>query len=400
MAFVQEPINYAKSYAKELANAYPYISHFGDIFNGAAAQKFRPVNGNGVWIPSMTVSGSRAVNRDQITGTFNRNFNVNWELKTMSMYREWDTIVDPMDIVETNEVATISNVTKTFNEFQKAPEMDAYAASKIAGFAAQFGGVDSTSLTSSNILAQWDSYLAYMSSQRVPLDRVRCKMTPSTYKLLKEAAGITRFVDAASGARGIDRRVAVLDGVQIEEVPEDLMKSAYDFTEGFEPSAGAKQIDILMYDVEAIVAPVVYETAMLTAPSASTKGKNVYYEAYYYDVFALNNRMGGIFAHMTAPSLGALTVTSAAGSATGDSKITVAGDIAGVYGTKLMMIEDTAAITVTYGAALPSGTWTEINAGDNNIEGLTASKVVTVAQVNKQNNFVVAEGHATVVVKA
>ena len=38
----------------------------------------------------------------------------------MQMYREWDTIVDPkMDIVETNNVATIANATKTFNEFQK-----------------------------------------------------------------------------------------------------------------------------------------------------------------------------------------------------------------------------------------------------------------------------------------
>lgn len=120
-------VNYAQQYARELANAYPYLSHFGDIYNGAMAQRYRPVSGNGVWIPSMKVTGARAVNRAEITGTFTRNFDVAWELKTMSMYREWDTIIDPMDIVETNDVATIANVTRTFNEFQKVPKFWAAA---------------------------------------------------------------------------------------------------------------------------------------------------------------------------------------------------------------------------------------------------------------------------------
>lgn len=34
MAFTQEPVNYAVEYAKELANAYPYLSYFNEIWNG------------------------------------------------------------------------------------------------------------------------------------------------------------------------------------------------------------------------------------------------------------------------------------------------------------------------------------------------------------------------------
>ena len=143
------PINYAQRYAQELAEAYPYLSHFSDLYNAENARRYRPVNGNGVWIPSIEVTGARAVDRDQIDGVFNRNANLNWELKTMSMYREWDTLIDPMDIVETNDVLTIANITRVFNEFQKIPEMDAYAASKIATFAGEFGGIDTTSLNSS-----------------------------------------------------------------------------------------------------------------------------------------------------------------------------------------------------------------------------------------------------------
>lgn len=127
MAFVQEPLNYAQQYARELANAYPYLNYFGEVYASPNNSTYRPINAQTVLIPSMEVSGARAVNRDSITGQFSRNFNVNYEPKQMSMYREWDTIVDPMDIVETNDVATIANITRTFNEFQKTPKLWAAA---------------------------------------------------------------------------------------------------------------------------------------------------------------------------------------------------------------------------------------------------------------------------------
>lgn len=401
-------VNYAQQYARELANAYPYLSHFGDIYNGAMAQRYRPVSGNGVWIPSMKVTGARAVNRAQITGTFNRNFDVAWELKTMSMYREWDTIIDPMDIVETNDVATIANVTRTFNSFQKVPEMDAYAASKIAGFAGAFGGVDATSINSSNILTYWDNYLEYMTSQGVNRDNLRCKMTPAFYKLLKEASGITRFVDAGTGIRAVDRNVAKLDGVVIEEVRPELMKSAYDFTTGWAVADGANQIDMLFYDPDSIVAPIVYDVSMITPPSAATKGKNVYYESYYYDVFALDQRQAGFFAHMTAPSIGTLTVTSTAGTAAGATNIAYTGaqiDQAGnpFAGLKAYITSgNNSAPSVSYGSALPdSVTWTECT-GSNPVAltSQTANKYATVALVNAQTGKAIAAGSATEVVGA
>ena len=122
MAFKQEPMNYAQQYAKELANAYPYLSYFGEVYASENNAKYRPVNAQTVLIPSMSVAGAKAVNRNSISGQIDRNFNTNYEPKQMSMYRKFDTIVDPMDVVESNDVATIANVTKTFNEFQKIPK--------------------------------------------------------------------------------------------------------------------------------------------------------------------------------------------------------------------------------------------------------------------------------------
>ena len=399
------PLNYAAQYGRELANAYPYLSYFGDLWNAGESQRFKPLQGKTVYIPSMTTTGAKAVNRDRIDGVFTRNFDNNWEAKTLQMDRDWDTLVDPMDMQETNEVATIANITQTFNQFHKIPEMDAYMASKLAGFASEHGGIVTTTPDASNILTLWDNALAYMTDQRVNRDRLRCKVIPSVYKLLKEATGLTRFVETGAGIQNVDRNIARLDGVQIEEVPSDMMKTAYDFTVGFAVAEGAAQINMLFYDSMAIAAPIVYDTSMISAPTAATKGKYLYYERYYYDVFILSQRQAGVYALLSSgPDLGSLVVTSVAGSESGKSKITVSGDQIlangkAVAGTTLKYCKnENDAVSLTYGQVPNVGkTWTPLPENPAEL-ALTSSKVITVAQVNDVTGFAIAGGHATQVV--
>lgn len=397
------PLNYAAQYGRELANAYPYLSYYGDLWNAGESQRFKPLQGKTVYIPSMTTTGATAVNRDSIDGSFTRNFDLNWEAHTLTMDREWSTLIDPMDMAETNEVATIANVTQTFNQFQKIPEQDAYMSSKLAGFASQFGGVVTTTPDASNILTLWDNALAYMTDQRVNRDRVRCKVIPSVYKLLKEATGMTRFIEVTAGIQNVDRNIAKLDGVLIQEVPSDMMKTAYDFTTGFSVAGGAAQINMLFYDSMAIAAPVIYDTSMISAPTAQSKGKYLYYERYYYDVFALKQRMAGVYALLgAAPSLGSLTVTSVAGTEAGQSVIDVQGANVGAYGTTLKYCaNENTAVSLTYGA-VPDATktWVPIPNIPLTVDQLTGSKIMTVAQVNNNTGFVVAGGNATQIVGA
>lgn len=394
MAFTQFDLNYATEYSEAMANAYPYISHFSDLYGSPNSATYKPLSGNSVAVQSMTTKGARAVDRNNIDGKFARNFNTKEQILTMRMDREWDTLVDPMDIKE-DPIVNIANITKTFNAFEKVPEMDAYAASTLAKAASEFGSADATSLTADDILETWDGYLAYMVNQRVPRDRIRCKMTPDTYKLLKEAAGITRFVQADTGIRNIDRNAGKLDGVSIEEVPNDLMMSEYNFTEGWATTSAAKQINLLMFDPLSIAAPVVYDTSMLSAPAAQSKGKWLYYERYYYDVFALNQRLPGILVNMaSAPTIGTITFTTSAGA---DSTHTIINGLAPVpYGMGYVAKSGASASLPTYGQACTSG-WTPVNNGD----ALTtaSAQVITVALVNKtKGNTATAAGSATAVV--
>ena len=410
MAFVQTDVNYAAEYSRALAEAYPYLSYFGAIWVSPNSALYRPGMGKTMYIPNISTSGARDVNRNQITGTFNRNWNNELQAVTLQMDREWDTLVDPMDILETGDVATIANITRMFNEFQKIPEMDAFMASKLASFASAFGGTSTQSLTSSTILAEWDNAIAYMVNQRVPRDRLVAYLTPATYKLLKQATGLTRFIEVTNGIQDVDRNVARLDGVTIVEVPDDMMKTAYLFTEGWAvDTSNAQQINFLIVDPMAVAAPIKYETSMMSAPTAQSKGKYLYYERYYYGAFILNQRQAGVYAHLgAAPSLGDLTVTSVAGTKDdGDSVITVAGkgiwgDGTNQEGLKLVYCTgENAAVDLTYGAVPPvAKTWVEMTSNPITLASQTANKYITIAQVNKQTGFVVAGGNTQLVVKA
>ena len=403
------PINYAVQYGRAIQTAYPYLSYYADLWNQGESYRFRPLNGKTVMIPIVTTSGARAVNRDSIDGSFSRNFDIDWQAMTLTMDREWDTLIDPLDTIESNEVATIANVTRVFNELQKIPEQDAYMSMKLAGFAGVHGGTSTESLTSSTILTEWDKALEYMTNQRVNRDRVRCKITPAAYKLLKQATGMTRFIEVTNGIRDVDRNIARLDGVEIMEVPADMMKTAYTFTSGWAVNTvSAQQINFLLYDPDAIAAPIVYDVSMMSPGSAQTKGKDIYYERYYYDVFMLAQRGAGVYAHLgAAPSLGTLTVTSVAGTEDdGDTKVTVAGN--GIFGTgvpaeglALKYSVNDAAVSLTYNA-VPDATktWVAMSANPVVLKSQTAGKYITVALINTQTGYVVSGGNTTLVVKA
>ena len=198
-----------------------------------------------------------------------------------------------MDIDETNQVASIQNITQVFNEEQKFPEMDAYLVSKLyTDWAAAGGTADTTALTVDNILQVFDGYMEDMDERNVPSTGRILYVTPAINTMLKNAKDIARFVQ--NGENAIRRAVRSLDEVQIESVPSALMKTVYDFTVGYQPGAGAKQIHMLLVHPSAVITPEKYQFAQLDAPSAGSEGKYVYFEESYDDVFILNKRKDAI----------------------------------------------------------------------------------------------------------
>lgn len=285
-------LNYATQYAQALAQAYPFVLHFAALRSTENDARYRWTGANTIQIPSLTTTGRVDGDRDTI-GTASRNFNNAWEPKTLSNHRKWSTLVHPLDIDETNQVASIQNITQVFNEEQKFPEMDAYLVSKIhADWVAAGGTADTTAVTVDNVLSLFDGYMTAMDEKNVPGTGRILYVTPAIKTLLKQAKELTRFIQ--NGDSAINRAVRSLDEVKIESVPSVLMKTVYDFTEGYKAGTGAKQINMLLAHPSAVITPEKYTFAQLDAPSAGSEGKYVYFEESYDDVFILNKRKDAI----------------------------------------------------------------------------------------------------------
>ena len=287
-------VNYAEAYERALAQAYPNVLNFGELYNVANNRTYKFVDAKTIHIPSISVTGRKNVNRDAIDGTFQRNVDNEWETKTLTFYREWSTSIDPADVMDTNMVLTIQNATQVFNETQKFPEKDAYTISKIyTDWVAEGKTADTIALTVDNILAVFDKLMEDMDEALVPSQGRLLYVTPAVKTLLKQASNITLYKDVASQAN-INRVVDRLDEVKLITVPSFLMKTAYKFETGFAPSPTAKQINIFLVHPSAILTPNKYAFVGMEAPAAGTKGDYIYYEKEYSDVFILNNRTGAI----------------------------------------------------------------------------------------------------------
>ena len=287
-------LNYAQQYSQALAQQFPFVLYFGALYNTPNNSTYKITGADTIKIPVLSTTGRVDANRDSI-GTPARNYNNNWETKVLSNQRKWSTLVHPADIDQTNQVASIANITKVYNEEQKFPEMDSYTISKIySEWIAQSKTPIKIALTITNILEQFDAMMQKMDEARVPVQGRILYVTPGVKTLLKNAETIQRSLDVQSGNGAVNRNVMRLDEVEIVAVPSDLMKTVYDFTTGWKAGSGAKQIQMLLIHPVAVLTPVNYSFSTLDEPSAKTEGKYYYFEESYEDVFILNNKADAI----------------------------------------------------------------------------------------------------------
>lgn len=309
-------LNYATEYGRALSQAWPYVLNFGALYATPNNNRYRWVNAKTIEIPSISTTGRVDANRDTVAFA-QRNYENAWETKTLTNQRKWSTLVHPMDIDQTNMVTTIANITQVFNETQKFPEMDAYTISKIyhdwttsiTGDAAHgsYTGktASTTTLTETSILKEFDDLMLKMDNAMVPPNGRILYVTNEVKTMLKNAQidannTLGRSISVESGPNAIDRRISRLDEVQVIGVPATLMKTLYDFTNGWTPATTAAQINMMLIHPLAVITPVSYTFSRLDAPNALSEGKYVYYEESFEDVFILNKKADAIQFNITA----------------------------------------------------------------------------------------------------
>lgn len=367
-------INYAKEYSSALAQSYPYVLNFGALYATPNNGRYRWVNAKTIEIPSITTSGRIAANRDTIAAA-QRNYDNAWETKTLSNQRKWSTLIHPADISQTNMVASITNITQAFNEQQKFPEMDAYTVSKLYyDWTQQSMTADTTALTVDNVLAVFDAMMLNMDNGKVPANGRLLYVTHEVKTLIKRAKEISRNWDVGANNGAISRIVSRIDEVEVIGVPKTLMRTVYDFTSGYEIGAGAAQINMFLVHPTAVITPVSYEFSKLDEPTAGSEGKYIYYEESFEDAFILNNRKDALQFNVTM--LGTLTVTSSAGTASGDTALTVSPSKAS-GNSYVYNVGTTAHAIPAYNEDVTGTDWTAWD-GSADITAATGKKLVLV----------------------
>ena len=292
MAFEKTGLNYAKEYSQALAQAYPYTLFFGALWS-AVKPDVKFLRNDTVILPSLSVKGRKNGDRDSI-GTFGRNFNNDEEPKKLKTHRTWDTLIHPRDIDETNHVATIQNITKTMNEEEKFPEMDA---EMITALYKLKNGIETITegdvLTLANVLTKFDAMMDKMDEKRVPAAGRLLYADTYTKTLIDTAKEAARNLSAqdTTVARSLDR----IGEVEVIGVPTTAMKSAYNFTDdGFEVASDAKNVKMILVHPSAVIPVIAYDFAQLGAPSSLSQGKWTYFEESFEDVFIFNKKHDAI----------------------------------------------------------------------------------------------------------
>lgn len=287
-------INYATTFQKELAQKYSREL----CTAGLTTNNVQFVGSNKIKIPYLTLAGYKDHSR---SGGFNRQTVTNTFLeKTLSFDRDVEFFVDSQDVDESNQAVAAANITNTFEEEHGIPETDAYRISKlITDWDAAGGTPDTTALTTANILTIFDGYMEAMDEAGVPQEGRVLFVTPAVQTLLKQATGITRYV--GNGDANIQRAVRALDNVVIVPVPSARMKTAYDFTDGFTPAVGAKDINLILAQPKSIIACDKHSYIKLWAPGSTTLGDGwLYQNRKHYDLFVIDTRWQGIKANIDA----------------------------------------------------------------------------------------------------
>lgn len=307
-------LNYAEQWSPELLEI---------LMQGTLTSPF--VTSNVKWLDAktfhftqMSVSGYKNHSRN---GGWNRgNYAQTDVAYTVEHDRNISFLVDKADVDETNETASIQNITRVFEQTQVVPETDALFFSKVAQKAQETDGYHSSTATSAYTKAKVFGMLKDILAKG-KLRRYKANGTLIMYvrseimDALEQSTEFTRKIELtqiAEGGMGIETRVTDIDGVPIMEVVDDerfydafdwnteaggfapQKKVAADSSHGVEAVTGAHKINVLVACGQTCKTVPKISSIYYFAPGAHTEGDGYLYQnRSLSDVFVFPNGKDG-----------------------------------------------------------------------------------------------------------
>lgn len=293
-----------------MANSFNYAEQWNTellqtIIQGTLCSPFitsnvRWLNAKTFQFPILDTTGYKSHSRN---GGWNRGNATKTDLPfTLYHDRDVEFLVDVADVDETNQVASIQNISQRFIESQANPETDAEFFSKVAETAIENGlhvGYAANTWDKTNVYSRLKTML---KAGKLRAYRQRgsliCYLRSDIMDLLEQCSDFSRKIEMtqiADGGIGLETRVTEIDGVPIMEVIDDeRFYTSFNFDPengGFEPTATAYALT--------------EDTALVTGKTYYTKSGDTYTKvaspnvsniATYYEVTAESRQMSVLIA--------------------------------------------------------------------------------------------------------
>lgn len=212
---------------------------------------------------------------------------------TLQHDRDIEFMIDQADVQETNQTASIKNISRTFVSTQQAPETDAVFFQKVHEAAAKAGMTEPKTLadiTKANVLTYVKGIIAKVKKYRNK--GLILYVASEIMDLLALSTEVTKTLEISSiseSGKGIETRIVRIDGVPIMEVIEDdRFYGTFDYSEGF-TGTGNKLLIVAATPVTTKTVPKI-QSIYYFAPGSHQKGDGYLYQnRAMWDTFVFPN---------------------------------------------------------------------------------------------------------------
>ncbi|MEJ9210117.1 hypothetical protein [Bacillus smithii] len=293
-------INYVDMYQEGLDQALVQGALTADLEAAAGTLNF--LNAKTFKVQHLSVSGYKPHTRTK--GYNEGSVTTTEDLYTLDQDRDIEFFVDKADVDESNQAASAANITRIFTQEHATPEIDAYRFSKLATLAQQYQDSLGTQLAkpyAQELALTTDNVYGAIKDAIFPIRKygpqnIIVYVSSETMDLLERSKDFTRKIDVTNNNGTIESRVTSIDGVELREVwAEERFKTEFDFTEGFVPTANAKDIQVLGVVKPNIIAKAKFNSVYLFAPGQHTEGDGwLYQNRIYHGLFVLKHKQDSI----------------------------------------------------------------------------------------------------------
>ena len=288
-------INYAERWEKELLEIVDDGTYSSPFIVPSEAVKF--VGAKTVHFTAMQTSGYKTHSRD---GGWNKGSVVQSDVPLVIQHdRDIELLLDKADVDESNQVASIENVSKAFIRENYAPEVDARFFEKVAEAAIKDGFYQTqTGWTAGNTYGRLVKL--FQSKNLKPyraMGGLIAFVRGDIMDCLENSTEVQKTLDikvqAINEKNGISTRVAFINGVSIIEVVDDArFWTKFDYSDGF-AGEGSQLNVVIAHPLNVKTVPKI-SSIYTFAPGEHTEGDGYLYQNRgLWDTFVFPNGKDG-----------------------------------------------------------------------------------------------------------